>query len=446
MSNNELCICNPTEYPFYCTRHCKNKTQTEHKHCQLLTPNGFRYWNAWEQGSHGATAPANPIEIMGAAPKTKSTSGKPVRGQKGKRAQQWLRAFQTNCAHKGDVIHREPCSCGGSVKVDIHACGNPDIKRCVSLTSQWKKIKDKDLQANLAVCQTCKFYQPKIKYVPTTQLAVDVAKLIPKLPRNVVSVTGVARSGVAPAALLSMMLHIPLYILRQSEKDRVPAGCGWRLHEHKEKKGVNLVIDDTAMTGRSLSLVKDVLKDEKGEFLYATVYTNPKATLKPDVWAVDLPWPHLLEWNLFNSVMSPSLAYDFDGILCEDCKPIDDDDGDRYIKFINTAKPKYLPRKVSIPLIVTARIEKYRKITTEWLRKWNIRCDKLVMHPAATLEERNQDNIPKYKADHFLEWANKGRFDLCPPIFIESCDHQAEAIAAYSGKAVICPTTGKVYS
>ena len=143
------------------------------------------------------------------------------------------------------------------------------------------------------------------------------------------------------------------------------AACGSR---HVDPSGKILVVDDTVMTGNSLRAINQLVKRELGDSIYASVYCNPNATRKPDIWAVDLPWPHLLEWNIFNSILSPSLACDFDGILCRDCPPGSDDDGERYLNFINNAQPLYVPRRAPIPLIVT-RIEKYREPTEQWLRR-----------------------------------------------------------------------------
>jgi hypothetical protein len=171
--------------------------------------------------------------------------------------------------------------------------------------------------------------------------------------------------------------------------------------------------------------------------------------VKPDIFAVELKWPHILEWNVFNSVLSPSVAMDFDGILCRDCPAGSDDDGPRYLEFIRHAQPLYMPRRSPVPLIVTAMIERYRNETEEWLKRHGVRWHKLVMHPASSLAERNRDEIAAYKAKHFLAWATQlkgGR--MLPLIFMESDDRQAKRIgdiAKGGGRLVVCPASGAVY-
>jgi len=240
-----------------------------------------------------------------------------------------------------------------------------------------------------------------------------------------------------------------MFTIRQNSNDIQQTGNGWRMGNTKHvtpKTGKVLVIDDTVMTGNSLKAIGPMVRRELGNSMTAAVYVNPLAKTKPDFHVVDLGWPHLLEWNLFNSVLSPNMATDFDGILCRDCPAGSDDDGPKYIDFIENAKPLYISRKVPIPLIVTARIEKYRPQTQAWLSRWGIKCDKLVMHPAATLAERNRDNIAAFKADHFKNWAKSHRCKGPPPLaFIESEDWQSRQIAKITGEMVICPTTAKVY-
>jgi hypothetical protein len=247
-----------------------------------------------------------------------------------------------------------------------------------------------------------------------------------------------------------MMLHKPMIIVSQTRGDIMDAGNGWRLtrqHKHVEPgKGRVLVVDDTVMTGNSQQILRKVVGQQFREVIFATVYCNPAANLgKPDIHAVDLQWPHMLEWNLFNSVISNSMAVDFDGVLCHDCPPGSDEDGPKYLDFIRNATPLYLPRQVPIPLIVTARIEKYRRDTEDWLRRHNVQWEQLVMHPAATTRERERDDIAVYKSRHFEAWAKNHRASPGPIVFVESDDRQAQRIAAITGRMTICPATAGVY-
>jgi hypoxanthine phosphoribosyltransferase len=288
----------------------------------------------------------------------------------------------------------------------------------------------------------------KSRFITASQFQQDIKILSGMIPSDITAIVGIARSGLSAATMISMYRHLPLLTIRQSKHDVIETGNGWRLggnrHIDPSREKV-VIVDDTVMTGNSLKAIKPLAKKEFGSFITASVYVNPLARVKPDIHAVDLPWAHLLEWNLFNSVLSPNMAVDFDGILCFDCRPQQDDDGVKYLDFINNAKPLYPARKVPIPLIVTARIEKYRKPTEQWLKRHGIRWKKLVMHPAKTLRERRKDDIAAYKAKHFMEWAKRHRPKPPPLGFIESDDHQAKRIHQISKRMVICPSSGKVY-
>jgi len=290
--------------------------------------------------------------------------------------------------------------------------------------------------------------QGKPIFVKSSQQQEDIKILMSKIPHDVTAIAGVARSGMSVATMISMYLHLPLLTIRQNSGDIQATGNGWRLGEKKHvdpKTDKVLIIDDTVMTGNSLKAIAPLVQREFGNSMSGAVYVNPLAKVKPDIWAVNLAWPHLLEWNLFNSVLSPNMATDFDGVLCHDCPPEQDDDGKKYIDFIENAKPLYISRKATIPLIVTARTEKYRPQTEAWLKKWGISFRKLVMHPAKTLAERNRDDIPAYKAKHFQAWAKTHRASPPPLGFIESDDRQAKRIAKLTGLMVISPHAGKVY-
>ena len=287
------------------------------------------------------------------------------------------------------------------------------------------------------------------RFISSAQLHEDVKTLVSLLPPDITAVAGVARSGMAVATLVSMYLHLPILTIRQTMNDVVATGNGWRLggskHVDPQREKV-AVIDDTVMTGNSLKAIAPLLQKEFPNHITATVYCNPHAAQKPDIWAVDLPSPHLLEWNLFNSVFSPNMAWDFDGILCHDCPAGSDDDGPKYLEFIRNAKPLYGPRKVPIPLIVTARIERYRQPTLEWLDRHRIQVHKLVMHPASTLAERQRHDIAAFKAKHFLQWSRSHKMIGPPPLmFVESEDWQAKRIHELTKLTTVCPGSGKMY-
>lgn len=305
-------------------------------------------------------------------------------------------------------------------------------------------------------CGGCKGRQAKLnkwfsysreatpRFVTTRDLMRDAHQLASMLPPDTSRIVGVARSGLCAASMVAMILHLPLSIVRQSTSDVIDGGNGWRLTGNTGGNGPVVVIDDTVMSGNSFKHIMPIVRATFPEAISAGIYVNPRAAVKPDISLVDLPYPHLLEWNLFNSIHAPQCATDFDGILCRDCPPGSDDDGEKYIEFITNAQPLYPVRRVRVPLVVTARIEKYRPQTEWWLKRNGIAVDKLVMHPAATLRERMRDDIAAFKARHYGEFL-KTKIRLKPHLFIESDVNQAKRIAQISGGIVVCPAAGRCF-
>ena len=286
-------------------------------------------------------------------------------------------------------------------------------------------------------------------FVGVDDMAKDAVRLASMIPADTTAICGVARSGLTPANIVANMLHLPMLSMRQSLHDIIEVGNGWRIggDQHVEigKDAKVVCIDDSCMTGKSLKTAELLLSKHFDSFKTACLYRNPLSSYEPDLYVKKLDHPHLLEWNLFNSVLSSNCATDFDGILCRDCKSWQDDDGEKYLSFIRNAIPLYLSRRSPIPLIVTARIERYREQTEEWLHKHGVRFDRLVMHPAKTLEERNRDDVAAFKAKHFDRWASKHKAKPRPSMFIESDDQQAKRIAELTKRFVLCPATKRVY-
>jgi orotate phosphoribosyltransferase len=303
-------------------------------------------------------------------------------------------------------------------------------------------------KARLASKRPFEFSGEKPVFVSLEQFATDVKAFAGMIPIDAKGVVGIARSGLSPATIVAQLLHLPLKILRQHSKDGdyslIDGGSGWRLSGNTGGQGPWVLIDDTVMSGNSFRYSTPTVRKELGDVMTAAMYVNPAAAIQPDIVLKEMPWPHLLEWNMFNSVMTPSMAFDFDGILCHDCPPGSDDDGPRYMEFLTNAPLRYPVRKVVISMIVTARLEKYRDVTRAWLARHGIAVDTLVMGPWKSLRERTFDKVCNFKAEHYAKFL-KRRHHVKPPMFVESCPHQAKRIAELSGGLVVCPPSAQVF-
>lgn len=288
----------------------------------------------------------------------------------------------------------------------------------------------------------------KWTYKTTSDLIEATKKIVPQLPHDIMAVAGVPRSGMIPASVLSAWLHIPLFEINPTT-GLVQLGHGSRgKHFKVRNNGRVLVVDDTIYRGGAMAHARN--RTANVPSIYAATYVRPGQQHRVDVFGEILPSPHLLEWNLLNNgvltgnaqnkALQGGWAIDFDGVLCHDC-PRDGNDtveGDeRYRQWILSAKPKFLSRMIYIPMIVTARPERFRSDTMTWLSQWGVNTKRLVMNQLPSFRERNSSDIPGWKAS-VLESS-----DTCG--YIESHDLPAQAIHRLWGKPVISLESGTVY-
>jgi hypothetical protein len=278
-----------------------------------------------------------------------------------------------------------------------------------------------------------------IRWVTTADLIRDTYRLSRKLPPDVDIVVGMARSGLMPAALLASHLHLPLYAA--SSEHVVPVGGGWRPTMLRPRRKRVLLVDDTVCTGTTMGIVTPWVRVAfpQATVETAAVYATPETAHLLTYLFEQLPLPHYLEWNFFNSGYISAAAFDLDGLLFEDIAPEDDDDGPRYVAAIQAQRPLHLPRRQPIPAIVTARLEKYRDMTVDQLQRYGIAVVKLLMGPWKDSEERD------WRSYAVVQWKAEQYTNSPLTLFVESDPRQAESIANFTGKPVLCPTAGRVF-
>jgi len=290
---------------------------------------------------------------------------------------------------------------------------------------------------------------PPDRYVTTRDLVDQTARLAMRLPAEIDAIVGVARSGMLPAVQLAALLHVPLYSTGASPLHApspiVYVGHGWRmqatLRAPEPPPRVVAIVDDTARFGVSMGkLVPHVAaRWPDAKILTAAVYCHPDARRFIDYPGAIYPGYHYLEWNLFNTGLAAYLATDLDGVLCEDCPPEADDDGPAYRAWLESALPIQRPVFAPVPLIVTARLEKYRERTEAWLRRHGLRYKRLVMGPWQSQAERNErwpEKVADYKASVYA--GSDAR------LFVESDPEQAHRIREITARPVLCPQIQRV--
>ena len=258
-----------------------------------------------------------------------------------------------------------------------------------------------------------------------------IFKNIAKIPKDVDLIVGLPRSGMLPANIIALYLNKPYTDIDSFLEGKV-YGCGYRGNFIKDRDVKKiLVIDDSISSGSAIAKAKEKLKNSKFEFIYAAVYGRSESRLRVDICLEIIDGLRVFQWNMFHHKLILSMAcMDIDGVLCRDPTPEENDDGKKYMEFLLTAEPKFIP-SVKVKTLISCRLEKYRKATELWLKSNGIEYDNLIMLnlPNAT-ERRKWNRYGDYKGN---EYKKPGYV-----FFIESSLNEAKRIKEVSGKTVFC--------
>ena len=276
-----------------------------------------------------------------------------------------------------------------------------------------------------------------MRYVTIKELSDLIRQNLWKIPHDVDCVVGIPRSGMLPASMIALYLNTNLSDVESFLNGRCFEIGHSRPHmmRHNTIKKV-LIVDDSVGAGGSMSKTKEKLETVSGEYEYTFLAPIVTSTGKKfvNIFFEIIDEQRIFEWNLFHHGFLENSCIDIDGVLCKD--PDIDDDGEQYIHFLQTAIPLFIPT-APIGTIISCRLEKYRKLTEDWLKKNNISYKELVML-----------NLPTKAAR--LKWGKhgeyKGEFYKLSKynLFIESSLRQAEIIANISHKPVICIETNSL--
>lgn len=278
-------------------------------------------------------------------------------------------------------------------------------------------------------------------YRSISDLASVISRNINVVPVDIDLVVGVPRSGMLPASMIALYLNTPLTDI-YSYIDNRPLITGQTrrvkknsLSQCNQAKHI-LVVDDSIASGKSMQMAKSLLSELKNnvKITYCCIYGVPEAKPKVDIIFENVSMPRVFEWNIFHHQVVESACFDIDGVLCVDPTNDQNDDGDKYIKFILNAEPLFIPTK-KIKFLVTSRLEKYRFETESWLKKHNVNYERLFMLDLPDAETRRKLGAhSKFKSEVY-------KSDMTTTLFIESELNQAINIANSTGKDVFCTET-----
>lgn len=247
-------------------------------------------------------------------------------------------------------------------------------------------------------------------------------------------VVGIPRSGMIPASLLATHLQLPL-----TDVDSFARGVAFARSGVVVTPGSRvLLVDDTANRGGAMGRALDQLKGSYGSvtrFVVYGPYREDKSFI--DLSFAECPGPRVFQWNMWKHIRLPKWGFDLDGVFCREPTKEENDDGEKYLRFIATTEAQFLPTK-PIGHIVTGRLERYRPETVAQLARYGIQYESLTMMPYATKAER-------MAAGGRGAWKARKAQDLGVEMFIESNAGQAQVIARDAGIPVWCTLTQEVY-
>ena len=281
-----------------------------------------------------------------------------------------------------------------------------------------------------------------INFMTFTMLNRLIVQNLHRLPHDIDVVVGVPRSGLIVANLISCYLNKPL-----TDVSGVVAGKLFDAGNTKNKfdwvrdfstvKKI-LVVEDSVASGASINQVKNRLALVNVEKIYLAAMVEPGAVSSVDLYFAVVPQPRMFEWNFMHHGLLKNCCLDFDGVLCHDPTPEQNDDGENYRNFLLNAAPKFLPSR-PVGYIVTSRLKKYVEETQFWLRKHNVQYGGLIMLNLDSAEQRRALGIhADFKAQVYGSIKEAA-------LFIESNPEQAQTIAQLAKKDVFCVENSITY-
>jgi uncharacterized HAD superfamily protein len=260
------------------------------------------------------------------------------------------------------------------------------------------------------------------------------------LPPDTRGILGISRKGMMVATIVAERLHLPLGEAETFLRFGAWLGSGKRLPLFSANGPIVLVDDGCSQSARTLRGLLACLQKRFPSFGFrSAVLRIPEGPLPPvDYWVARYSSDEFQECEFLLTAACRRYAVDFDGVICHDPPQGETNDEAYWVNHFQTARPLYLPRLYPLGAIISARLEKYREASEQWLFRWGCRYQRLIFHPAETVESRGDAaDIADWKADIYR--------DSPLSTFIESCPWQASQIAAKTGKRVFCPSSRELF-
>lgn len=270
-----------------------------------------------------------------------------------------------------------------------------------------------------------RFLYGKFNFVSFDDLIIWTRKWTRKLPKKYDIIVGIPRSGLTIANIISTNLGKPL-----TTPDLID-NIIWKKEFLEERKLYRiLLIDDSMSTGNTMKKSIRKLKNSKRNVNIdsGVLIADDESKKKVDFYYKIVPHPRIFEWNFLHNKKG-KVAVDMDGVLCEDPPKETSFDGKKYLKWIKNAEENLIP-KFKIDVIISNRLEKYRKETEKWLKKHNVKYKKLILWNVSSKKKRMIGKFTRHKIKTLIETK--------PDIYWESNYKQAKEIWKSTKIPILC--------
>ena len=223
---------------------------------------------------------------------------------------------------------------------------------------------------------------PQFHYVSYNELFTSIRRNLFSIPQDIDLIVGIPRSGMIPAYIIGLSLNISVVDLDSFIEDRNIGNGQTRIIKRKVTSPLKakkiLLVDDSYYSGETLRNTIYRIKETgfDGDILTCAAIVLPYLKNNVDIYFLKKPSPRIFEWNLFHHSIINDACLDLDGVLCVDPTEEENDDGEKYRVFIHNARPLVVPT-IEIGHIVSARLEKYKEETEQWLRNNDIKYNQL---------------------------------------------------------------------
>lgn len=260
-----------------------------------------------------------------------------------------------------------------------------------------------------------------MNFISYEQMNKWILEFIKLIPNKFDLIVGIPRNGLVFASILSAKFGRPL----------TTPDSYWMWRSLLPNLGINsiLVCDDAISSSQQMDIAMNMVHVRYPSANIETAVVIKHEQSQVDYWYKLTDDPKLFEWSLAHFKLG-KLACDIDGVMCNDL-PVgfeEEVNPEGYENHIKNAVPQFIPQ-YTIDVIVSCRIERWRKETEIWLKRIGIKYKQLNLWNI----EKPADRIGKW-ADYKIEQIKKAEADYV----FESNWEQAQKIYEVLRIPVLC--------